>query len=91
MGLSQDTDIYRYYDLDWYCTIPNMDPHIKQFEILKKTEQEVVVKTGFEAIIRKKFADPMPAFLKFETDTIEKMKSFQFDDPWDERRYLKGG
>ena len=35
--------------------------------------------------------DPMPAFLRFETDTIEKMAAFQFDDPWDDRRYLRGG
>ncbi len=91
LGLPEDTDIYRYYDLDWIVTVPNMDPHIKNFEILKKTDEEVVVKTGFEAIIRKKFEDPMPAFLKFETDTVEKMRAFEFDDPWDERRYFSGG
>ena len=33
----------------------------------------------------------MPAFLKFETDTIEKMATFQFDDPWDDRRYFSAG
>jgi uroporphyrinogen decarboxylase len=68
-----------------------MDPHIKQFEILKETETEVVVRTGFEAVIRKKFADPMPEFLHFETDTIEKAEAFEFDDPWDERRYFGAG
>ncbi|MBW8036082.1 MAG: hypothetical protein FVQ79_10745, partial [Planctomycetes bacterium] len=29
LGLSQDSDIYKYYDLDWIVTVPNMDPHIK--------------------------------------------------------------
>jgi uroporphyrinogen decarboxylase len=91
LGLSEDTDIYKYYDLDWIATIPNMDPHIKNFEIIKENEEEVVVRTGFEAVIRKKFKDPMPSFLKFDTDSFEKTESFQFDDPYDERRYFKGG
>jgi uroporphyrinogen decarboxylase len=91
LGLPADTDIYKYYDLDWLVTTPNMDPHIKQFEILKETAEEVVVRTGFEAVIRKKFADPMPAFLKFETDTVDKMQAFEFDDPWDDRRYFAAG
>ncbi len=88
LGLPQDTDIYRYYDLDWIVTIPNMDPHIRGFEILEETPEQVIVRTGFDAVIRKKFADPMPAFLRFDTDTIEKAAAFQFDDPWDDRRYL---
>jgi uroporphyrinogen decarboxylase len=91
LGLPSDTDIYRYYDLDWMVTIPNMDPHIKPFEILAEEEEEVVVRTGFEAVIRKRFDLPMPAFLRFETDTIEKMHAFQFDDPWDPRRYFSAG
>lgn len=91
LDLPADADIYSYYDLDWIVTIPNMDPHIKQFEILKDNDEEVTVKTGYEAVIRKKFEDPMPAFVKFETDTVEKMQAFQFDDPWDERRYFGSG
>lgn len=91
LGLSPDVDIYRYYDLDWYQLNPNLDPHVKAFEILSETEDHVVVRTGFEAVIRKQFADPMPSFLRFETDSIEKMQAFQFDDPWDERRYFVTG
>jgi len=30
-GLPADTDIYKYYDMDWIVTIHNMDPHIKDF------------------------------------------------------------
>jgi hypothetical protein len=90
-GLPSDTDIYTYYDLDWIVTIPNMDPHIKDFEVLSETSEEVIVRTGFEAVIRKKFADPMPEFLSFETDTIRKAEAFEFDDPWDDRRYFSGG
>ncbi len=91
MGLPADADIYTYYDLDWQVTIPNMDPHIKSFETLKETDEDVVVKTGFEATIRKKFADPMPEWLEFGLTSIEQTATFQFDDPWDERRYFRAG
>jgi len=91
LGLPAGTDIYKYYDLDWIVTVPNMDPHIKPFEILEETGGHVIVRTGFEAVIKKQFADPMPAFLKFETDSLEKMAALRFDDPWDDRRYLSRG
>jgi hypothetical protein len=91
LRLPADVDIYKYYDLDWTVTVPNMDPHVKPFETLEETEDHVIVRTGFEAVIRKNFADPMPAFLRFDTDTVEKMKAVEFDDPWDERRYFAAG
>ncbi|MFA5468487.1 MAG: uroporphyrinogen decarboxylase family protein, partial [Sphaerochaetaceae bacterium] len=91
LDLPAETNIYDYYDLDWECTTPNMDPHIKNFEIIKENDQEVVVRTGYEAIIRKKFADPMPAFLSFSINDIDELDSFEFDDPWDDRRYFGRG
>jgi hypothetical protein len=91
MGLPADADIYKYYDLDWIVTIPNMDPHIKPFEIIVENDEEVVVRTGFEAVIRKKFADPMPEWLGFDTDAIEQTAEYEFEDPWDERRYFQAG
>ncbi|MFN2156496.1 MAG: uroporphyrinogen decarboxylase family protein [Anaerolineae bacterium] len=91
LGLPADADPYRYYDLDWQVTTPNMDPHIQPFEVLRENEDEIVLRTGFEAVIHKQYADPMPAFLHFDTDTLDKMAAFTFDDPWDERRYLRGG
>lgn len=91
LGLSADTDIYTYYDLDWIVTVPNMDPHIKSFEILEEKEDDVVLRTGFEAVIRHREGRQMPYFEQFETDTLEKMEAFQFDDPWDERRFFQGG
>jgi len=91
LGLPAGTDIYKHYDLDWTVTVPNMDPHIRAFETLEETPEHVIVRTGFEAVIQKNFADPMPAFLTFDTDTIEKMKVFRFDDPWDDRRYFAAG
>jgi len=89
--LPRDTDIYRYYDLDWVVTIPNMDPRIAQFEVVARDDEHVIVRTGFGAVIRKKYDCPMPAFLGFETDSIEKAVVFEFDDPRDERRFFHGG
>ena len=91
LRLPVDTDIYRYYDLDWIATVPNMDPHISPFEILKQNDEEVVLRTGFGAVIQKKFDLPMPSYQSFNTDTIEKMAKLEFDDPWDERRFFSGG
>jgi hypothetical protein len=91
LGLAPDTDIYRYYDLDWRQDNPNMDPHIRPFEVLREDEQEVTVRTGFGAVIRKKFDLAMPAYVSFEIDSIDKLEAFQFDDPWDERRYFSRG
>ena len=33
----------------------------------------------------------MTEFMSFGTDTVEKMAAFQFDSPWDERRFLRPG
>ena len=91
LGLPEGTDIYRHYDLDWIATVPNMDPHIRPFDVLEETSDHIVVRTGFEAVIRKQFADPMPSFRRFETDTPEKMAAFRFDDPADDRRFFSPG
>jgi uroporphyrinogen decarboxylase len=91
LGLPAGTDIYRYYDLDWISTVPNMDPKIMAFEVVRESGEEVVVRTGYGALIRKKFADPMPEYRSFDTDTLEKMDAFRFDDPWDERRFFRAG
>jgi len=91
LDLAPDTDIYRYYDLDWQVTIPNMDPHIQPFETVRQDESEVVVRTGFGAVIRKRFDLAMPAFVSFDTDTIKKLEALRFDDPRDDRRYFQAG
>ncbi len=91
LGLAADADIYRHYDLDWVCVTPNMDPHIKNFTVIKETEEDVILKTGFEATIRKKLGTQMPYFESFDTNDLEKMSAFRFDDPWDDRRFFKRG
>ncbi len=91
LGLPDDATPYTHYDLDWVVTIPNMDPHIRNFEILREDEQEVVVRTGFGMTLRKSFDMPMPEQVSCDTDTLEKLEAFVFDAPDDPRRFLSGG
>ena len=93
LGLPADANPYFYYDLDWICTVPNMDPWIRPFETLRESPLEVTVKTGFGAIMRKVFDYPMPEFIDFETDTLEKLEAAvkTFDSPADRRRFFSAG
>jgi uroporphyrinogen-III decarboxylase len=68
-----------------------MDPWIRPFETLRETPDEVVVKTGFGAILRKKFACPMPEMTAWEMDTFEKLEAVEFDPPDDRRRFFEAG
>ena len=91
LGLSPDANPYYHYDLDWITTVPNMDPWIRPFETLKETPEEVVVKTGFGAIMHKHFDFPMPEMRAWELDTFEKLERAEFDDPRDQRRFFAAG
>ena len=91
LGLDDSANPYYYYDLDWIATVPNMDPWIRPFEILKENAEEVVVRTGFGAILRKKFDCPMPEFVGWEIDTLEKLEAARFDPPDDPRRFFAEG
>ena len=91
LGLPDDANPYYHYDLDWICTVPNMDPWIRPFETLKETAEEVVLKTGFGAIMHKHFEFPMPEMRAWETDTFEKLEKIEFDDPRDPRRFFGAG
>ncbi len=91
MNLPVDADPYYHYDLDWIVTTPNMDPRIMPFKTIKEDETEVIVKTGFGTTIRKKFDFPMPEFMDWEVDTIEKLEGFEFEDPNSGTRYFEGG
>lgn len=91
LGLPEDASPYTHYDLDWIASVPNMDPWIRSFETLSETQDEVVVRTGFGAIMRKKFDYPMPEMYGWETDTIEKLEAAEFDPPDDRRRFFEAG
>jgi len=73
-------DPYRHFDLDYIVVNPNMDPHLKDFEILEKSGDDIVVRTGFEATIRRRSNLPMPHFEDFAIKTPDDMASFEFDD-----------
>jgi uroporphyrinogen decarboxylase len=91
LNLPDTAEPYSYYDLDWIVTTPNMDPKIRPFETIRENETEVVVKTGFGATLRKRFDFPMPEYMTFDIDTIEKLQAFEFDDAYDRRRYFEAG
>lgn len=91
LNLPDDANPYTYYDLDWIVTLPNMDPKIQPFETIREDTSEVVVKTGFGAVIRKKFDLPMPEFIAWDVDTLEKLEHCEFDDPYDRKRYFAAG
>jgi len=91
LDLPEDADPYSYYDLDWIVTVPNMDPWIRTFETIHETNDEVVVKTGFGATVRKVFKMPMPEMTAWEIDTMEKLEAVEFDDPRDRRRFYDAG
>jgi len=91
LGLAPDANPYSHYDLDWIVTVPNMDPWIRPFQTLKETGEEVVVKTGFGATLRKHFEFPMPEPVAWDIDTIETLEHAEFDDPRDRRRFFEAG
>ena len=91
LGLPADASPYYHYDLDWIVTVANMDPLIRPFETIKEDEAEVVVKTGFGAVMRKKFDFPMPESIGWDVDSIDKLEAFEFDDPGDRRRFFEAG
>ena len=91
LNLPDSAEPYAYYNLDWIVTTPNMDPFIRPFETIRENEIEVVVKTGFGAVMRKRFDFQMPEFISFDIDTIGKLQAVEFDDPYDHRRYFEAG
>lgn len=91
LGLPDDANPYYYYDLDWIVVNPNMDPHIKNFDVILENDDEVQVESGYEVVMRKKKDFPMPEMIKWNVDTIEKLLDLEFDDPYDKRRYFEAG
>jgi hypothetical protein len=91
LGLPPDANPYYHYDLDWITTVPNMDPWIRPFETLKETPEEVIVKTGYGAILHKHFEFPMPEMRAWEIGTFERLERCEFDDPRDRRRFYEAG
>jgi hypothetical protein len=91
LGLPADASPCYHYDLDWIVTVPNMDPWIRPFETISESPEEVVVKTGFGAIMHKHFEFPMPEMRAWETDSFEQLERTEFDSPRDQRRFFAAG
>ena len=91
LHLPADANPYYHYDLDWIVTVPNMDPWIRSFETIKETRDEVVVRTGYGAVMRKRFDCPMPEMMAWDTDAFEELEAVEFDDPCDRRRFFEAG
>ena len=84
-------DPYRHFDLDYVVVTPNMDPRIQAFQIREEDGEDVVVKTGFGATIRRRSDLPMPRYESFSVTRAEEMADFGFDDPSAPARFYQGG
>jgi hypothetical protein len=94
-GDRETQDINRYYDIDMILIEPNIDPKIKSCEILEKTDDHVIFRSGFGCTIKKMFSKledeylaPMPQFLEFSVKSTKDYEKFELDDPADDRRYI---
>jgi Uroporphyrinogen-III decarboxylase len=87
----ENFDPYRAYDLDYIVITPNMDPNIRQFEIIEEKGEDIILKTGFGATVKRSGAAPMPHYDSFSIKSPEEMERFVFDDPADQRRFYQGG
>ena len=84
-------DPYRHFDLDYVVITPNLDPKIQPFEVLHESGDDIVVKTGFGATIRRSGEIPMPRYEAFSITEPDEMAGFAFDPPDDPRRFYAGG
>lgn len=84
-------DPYRHWDLDYIVVTPNMDPRIQPFEIVSQSGENIVVRTGFGATIRRRGDAPMPHYETFSVGRPEEMAEVALDDPADRRRFFSGG
>jgi len=82
-----DFNPYRHWDLDLVVLVPNMDPRLAGVQVLERSAERTVVRTGFGATIESRCDCPMPDFLDFETKTFAQVEALPLDDPADERRY----
>jgi len=87
--LSEDKDIYQYYNLDLKIISPNMDPQIESCQIIKQTKEHVIFKSGFGCTLKKNYSTPIPQFLDFSLPSAKEYERFFFEDPDNERRYNK--
>jgi len=86
-----DLDLYRKFDLDYIIISPNMDPVIKDFEVLHEDGEDITIRTGFGATATRRAAIPMPHFDSFSIDEPEQMAEFVIEPASDKRRLIRAG
>lgn len=86
-----DVNVYRKFDLDYIIVNPNMDPIIKNFDIIEQSGEDIVVKTGFGATIKRSGDLPMPHFAEFLVKEPEDMENFIIESGSDSRRITRSG
>ncbi|MDR2553131.1 MAG: hypothetical protein LBD31_08210 [Treponema sp.] len=86
-----DIDMYRKFDLDYVVVNPNMDPVIRDFEILEDDGVNIKLRTGFGAVVRRSGSAPMPHFDSFSVGEPEEMEGFILEDARDRRRLYRAG
>jgi hypothetical protein len=89
--MGNDFDPYRHFDLDYIVITPNMDPRIQPFEVIEEAGEQILIKTGFGATIRRSGEAPMPHYDTFSVNRPEEMAAVEFDTPDDPRRFEAGG
>lgn len=86
-NLDKDTNIFKYYDFDIVACTPNIDPHINNVKEIEKTENYVIYRGGFGSTLKLDFSQPVPNFVKYAVKDIKDLEKFEFEDPYDNRRY----
>ena len=84
-------DLYRKFDLDYIVINPNMDPVIKDFELLCHAGEDITVKTGFGATVMRRANLPMPHFDDFSMKSPEELANFIIEPARDKRRLYRAG
>lgn len=86
-----DVDMYRKFDLDYVVVNPNMDPVIKDFELIDRKGEDIRVKTGFGATVLRRADLAMPHFESFWVQEPGDMEKFVIEPPDDPRRLYRPG
>lgn len=87
-GLSEDTDIYKFYDMDLVIVIPKTDPKLKSFKIIEKTKDYIIFKSGYGCTVKKVFNAPMPQFIDYSIKSADDYEKFELEDPLEGSRYF---
>jgi len=87
----EGVDLYRKFDLDYIIVNPNMDPMIRDFEVLRQSGEDITVRTGFGAIATRRADLPMPHFDGFCVSEPGGLADFVIEPARDERRLKRAG